>query len=241
MSAVTTMILVLTLGAPAAPAEPAPSAARESIRQAIVAVDARLAMLKALRERSAAGDRISIDAVRSALGVPSDGVETRDNLRRINEDLRDTIRIAEAERRRAAAEAKARAEARLGARTPVRPAPEVEKPGKEPVEPAPEAIPADPALRQRLAMVRYRDGDYARALRLYETLATTDEDTWLRLRIARCLDRLGHTDEARKAYEALVREHPEDTWAKAARWSLSILELSPDTVTDTGTEDGGDR
>ena len=67
-------------------------------------------------------------------------LEILDGERRTIEDLRDAIRIAEADRR-AEEEAKARAAARLAGGRPVRAAPEVTEPEKDPVEP--ETTPAE--------------------------------------------------------------------------------------------------
>jgi tetratricopeptide (TPR) repeat protein len=220
------ILVTLMLAAPSAGAgEPASDAAGETLREALRTLDARIAILEGLEARRAAGERVSIDAVRSADEAPRDATEVLLRERKRIEDLKDAIRIAEAERRRAA---RAEEEERpAGVDAPVAEAP------SDPVRPAEarspvveEELPRDLDLRRRLAEARYREGDVEGALRLYASVAASAaDDTWSRLRQARCLERLGRVAAARAAYEALVRDFPEDEWARAATWSLGVLDL----------------
>jgi TolA-binding protein len=201
------------------PAATSPSA---TIERAISEVDARLEHLRKMQMRRATGKRVTLNEVRSAGVAPARGREVLEKERQRIETLRDEIRVI---LERQAAPAVVRAP---------EPEPKPEKPAVPEIEPTP--VPEDHGLRLRLATLRYRAGRYEEALALYESVAEESGDTWAILRTARCNERLGRIPSARRIYERLIADHPDDPWAKSAARSLSILDLGrkPETARGDG-------
>jgi len=230
-----TALLLLALAVPAGEAKPAATTAdgahrpESLVASALESVRARLVVLEELRRRRAAGESISMNALRTlGRGKPASSETLAREKSRIDA-LLDEIRILEARARRTA-------KVETAPETAERPAESKkdETAGTKPVAEKPKvekkAPPIVPALldeaAMRLANSRYRSEDYAGALPIYEKASKSGTNTWARLRRARCLERLGRKTAAREAYQALVAEYPEDRWGKAARWSLNLMVIA---------------
>ena len=227
----TTVLLVLALGAPTENSAPADSsvAAMEKRAETLVlhapeTVNARITTLEELRRRHDSGETVSLTALRSMGRTDTTSEEAR--LREVAriEELKDEIRLAEAIGREHGSETP---------RTPPSKAtPVVATAVPADTEKTPARVPAivpdvvgEPELR--LADARYQAADYADALGIYEKAAASGENTWAILQRSRCLEHLGRHQDAREGYELLVRDHPDDHWVKAAKWSLRVLAITP--------------